>query len=127
MSQSEAQESALDPTSVSNRSVAPSNGADSPVDGSEGEAQPDGAGASAAQATESTPQPVVEILPPEEPNLEQDRYANMLVDRTQISLGLTGVSLKRTRMSGGGQTTGGQIPVDDQGRGRHLQPQVLRR
>jgi hypothetical protein len=57
-------------------------------------------------------------MPPEESDLDPDLYANMHVDRTQISLGLTGVSLKRTRMSGGsGQVQGEQPPVDENGQG----------
>ena len=51
-------------------------------------------------AADSQVIPVVEILPPEAAALDPDRLANMAVDRTQISLGLTGISFNRTRLSG---------------------------
>ena len=56
-----------------------------------------------------SPSPVVEILPPEAIGIDPERFANMAVNRTQISLGLTGISFNRTRLSG----ASGQ-PADDQ-------------
>ena len=51
--------------------------------------------------------PVVEILPPEAAGIDPERFANMAVNRTQISLGLTGISFNRTRLSGvSGQPVG---------------------
>ena len=61
---------------------------------------------------------VVEILPPEAAGIDPERFANMAVNRTQISLGLTGISFNRTRLSGvSGQPTDGP-DVGKPGRGR---------
>ncbi len=62
--------------------------------------------------------PVVEILPPEVAGIDPERFANMAVNRTQISLGLTGISFNRTRLSGvsgqpsDGLTSGNQAEAD---------------
>ena len=102
MSHSEAQESGVgQQLSTAEQSISSANGSDETVVEFEDVTEVDEADAVNANSGNSTRTPVVEILPSETADIDPDRFANMAVNRTQISLGLTGVSFKRTQMSGG--------------------------
>ncbi len=118
MSHSETQESgAGQQPSTPDLSTSSANGVDEIVVEIEDASGADEPNAVNANSGNSTRTPLVEILPPEADDIDPDRFANMAVNRTQISLGLTGVSFKRTQMSGGsGQYADGPVsdsPVSD--------------
>lgn len=101
-------------------SVDPTQGNGADVAATAGEAKPDEASAAQPGETrqvyveELIDVPVVEILPPEAEAFDP-RQPNVTVDRTNFSVGLSGLSLNRTRMStDSGQQQGKAVaPGDD--------------